>query len=677
MNFRSGAAFLSNRISYALDLKGPSLTLDTGCSASLYAILMAVNAIRLNQCDAALVCSANVMLNVNKLVHLKKLGVLSPDGQSRSFDNSCNGYVPADAISTIFLQKRQHAKRIYADIVHVLGNNDGYKSIGIVSPSGIVQSQLFSRLYDEAKVDPLNVTYVEGHITGTVVGDLQECLAIDTAFNKDRIEPLLVGSIKPNMGHGEASSALCSIAKIIHAFQTCIIPATIHIKNLRTDIPSLIEGRLRVCTDHTILPGPLVAVNSTGIGGSNGHILLRQWNKPKNHKHDHQMPRLVVWSGRTEKAVSTVIDKVKSIPFDPEFLALLHQIQKVQIPENVYRGFGIFEDRGVAQPSACLSERIVFSEDGYRSVAWIFTGMGCQWIGMGKSLMQIRPFYESIQKCHRILKKFAVDLISIITTDDPHVYDKILCSCVGITCIQIALVDVLRHIEISPDYILGHSNGELVAAYTDGAMTLEQTVLSAYYKGKLLNEENTHDGLMAAVGMGYEQIKDQLPPNITVGCHNSAGTCTITGLRRDVIEFGEKLRSENVFVNDVQTSGIAYHSKYIEKMATQLLKHFRDIMPERALRSPKWISTSISCDRWESDFAKYSSAEYHINNFKYPVLFEEACLHLPKNAIIIEISPHGLLQAIMKRSFVNAINVPLAQKDNPNNAAFFLEALGT
>lgn len=677
LNFRSEAVFLSNRISYALDLKGPSLTMDTGCSASLYAILMAVNAIRLNQCDAALVCSANVLFNVNKLNFLKKMGVLSPDGQSRSFDNSCNGYAPADAISSIFLQKRRHAKRIYADIVHVLGNNDGYKRIGIVSPSGIVQSELFSRLYDEAKVDPLNVSYVEGHVTGTVVGDLQECLAIDTAFNKKRTEPLLVGSIKPNMGHGEASSALCSIAKVIHAFQTCIIPATIHLKNLRPDIPSLIEGRLKVCTEHTRLPGPLVAVNSTGIGGSNGHILLRQWNKTKNHKRDHQIPRLIMWSGRTEEAVSTIMDKVKSMPFDPEFFALLHQIQQVQIPENIYRGFGVFEDRGVDQPSVCLSEKILFSEDVCRPIVWLFTGMGCQWIGMGKSLMQIPPFRESMQKCHNILKRFAVDLISIITTDDPHVYDVIWCSCVGITCIQIALVDVLRHIDISPDYILGHSNGELVAAYADGAMTLEQTVLSAYYKGKLLTDQSTNDGLMAAVGMGYEQIKDQLPPNIIVGCHNSAGTCTITGLRTDVLEFIGKLKMEKVFVNNVNTSGIAYHSKYIEKLAPQLLEHFRDIMPERTPRSPKWISTSIGCDQWKSDFARYNSAEYHINNFKCPVLFEESCLHLPKNAIIIEISPHGLLQSIMKRSFVNAINVPLAQRDNPNNAAFFLEALGT
>lgn len=660
-----------------MDLRGPSLTLDTGCSSSSYAILTAVNAIRLKQCDAALVCSANLSLDVSKLIHLKKMGVLSPDGQSRSFDSSCNGYAPADAISVIFLQRRKDAKRIYADILHVLGNNDGYKAIGIARPSGIVQSQLFTRLYDEAEVDPLDVSYVEGHVTGTIFGDLQECLAIDTAFNKNRTQPLLVGSMKPSMGHGEASSALCSIAKVIHAFQTCIIPATINVKNLRTDIPSLIEGRLKVCTEHTSLPGPLVAVNSTGIGGSNGHILLRQWNKIKDHKCDQQMPRLFIWSGRTEEAVSTIIEKVKSIPIDGEFLGLLYQIQEFQIPENIYRGFAVFEERGANKlPPVCLSEEIVFSEDVHRPVVWLFTGMGCQWIGMGRSLMQIRTFYESIQKCQIILKKFAVDLISIITTDDPHAIDTILSTVVGITCIQIALVDVLQHIETPVDFILGHSNGELVAAYADGALTLEQTVLSAYYKGKLLLEENTIDGMMAAVAMGYKQMKDRLPSNVTVGCHNSASACTITGLRSDVVEFIEKLKLENVFVKCMNTFGIAYHSKYVERMAPQLLKYFRDIMPERILRSAKWISTSISCDQWKSDLARYTSAEYHVNNFTCPVLFEESFSHLPKNAIIIEIGPHGLLQSHMNRSFVDTINVPLMQKDNPNNAAFFLNALG-
>lgn len=138
---------------------------------------MAVNAIRLNQCDAALVCSANILMNGSVLCHLMKLGVLSPDGISRSFDNGGNGYARADAISVMFLQRRKDAKRVYADIVHVLGNNDGYKAGSITAPSGIAQGQLFTRLYDEIKLDPVNVKYVEGHVTGTIIGDLQECFA--------------------------------------------------------------------------------------------------------------------------------------------------------------------------------------------------------------------------------------------------------------------------------------------------------------------------------------------------------------------------------------------------------------------------------------------------------------------------------------------------------------------
>lgn len=671
--------FLSNRVSYALDLKGPSFTMDSACSSSMYATLQAVNAMRLNQCDAALVCGANLLLNPNLSSCLIKLGVLSPDGLCRSFDNratDASGYARADAISVLFLQKRKDAKRVYADIVHILGNNDGYKISGISSPSGDVQHELFKQLYHEARIDPSMVNYVEAHATGTIVGDLEESSAIAKTFCNNRHEPLLVGAIKPNMGHSEASSALCSIAKVIHTFETGLIPATINVEKLREDIPSLNDGRMKVCTETTPMTGSLVAVNSFGFGGANAHVLLKQWCKLKDRSPVDKIPRLVCWSGRTEEAVSEVIDKVKTIPLDVEFIGLLHNIQNTQIPDNLHRGFGVFESTNFEMAPLCLSEGSIRSEDTKRPVVWVFTGLGCQWISMGKSLMQIQPFYESILKCHEILKKVDFDLITTITTDDKNVFDSMINSISGIAAIQIGLIDLLKLLEVPVDYIIGHSAGEMLCAYADGAITMEQAILGAYYKGKVSTEGKTIDGMMAAVGVGYNQIKDRLPSSLCDACHNSDNSCTISGPKDDVLRFVEELKSENIFAKEVYSSHIAFHSKYITGWKAKYLECLESIMPVPTVRSAKWISSSIPTDQLDSEYAKYNTAEYHANNMISSVLFEEACSLLPKDAILIEIAPHGLLQPILRKSFPGGVLVPLTQRNNPNNAAFFMAALG-
>lgn len=631
---------------------------------------------RLNQCDAALVCGSNLQLNPNLSTFMKKLGVLSPDGACRSFDNRASGYVRTDAISVMFLQKRKDAKRIYADIVHILANNDGYTINGISSPSGDMQHELFKKLYREVNIDPSTIKYVEGHVTGTVVGDLEECLAIAKTFCNNRHEPLLVGAVKPSVGHSEASSALCSIAKVIHAFETGMIPATVDVEKLREDIPSLHDGRIKVCKETTPLTDSLVAVNSSGFGGANAHILLKQWSKIKDRSSIDKLPRLVCWSGRTEEAVTAIIDKVKSTPLDAEFIGLLHNIQNTQIPDNIHRGFGVFESTSFYTAPMCLSEESMSSEDVRRPIVWVLTGQGSQWIGMGKSLMQIQPFYETILKCHEILKKYDFNLIKTITTDDKTIFDSMVNSLSGIGAIQIALIDLLRLLEVPFDYLIGHSAGEMMCAYADGAITMEQAILGAYYKGKVSMELKTIDGLMAAVGLGYNQIKDRLPPSICDACHNSEHSCTISGPKEDVQQFVEQLKSENIFAKEVFSSHIAFHSKYIASWEVEYLECLKRIMPVRTVRSSKWISTSIPIDQLNSENTKFNTPEYHANNMISPVFFEEACSLLPKDAILIEIAPQGLLQPILRKSFPGGISMPLTQRNNPNNAAFFMAALG-
>lgn len=181
---------------------------------------------------------------------------------------------------------------------------------------------------------------------------------------------------------------------------------------------------------------------------------------------------------------------------------------------------------------------------------------------------------------------------------------------------------------------------------------------------------------MAAIGLSYAQIKDHLPESIEVACHNSFESTTISGPKDDITRFVGELKAAGIFAKEVQCSNVPYHSRYIKEMGTKLLRKLQEIIPTPIRRSDKWLSTSVLQSDWHQSQHKLSSAQYHTNNLLKPVLFEETTALLPSQSIVIEIAPHGLLQAIVKKSMADCAHVPLTQRSNPNNAAHFLTALG-
>lgn len=388
------------------------------------------------------------------------------------------------------------------------------------------------------------------------------------------------------------------------------------------------------------------------------------------------IPRLVNWAGRTEEAVNTMLDSLESQPLDAEYIALLHNIQSEEVQGYLYRGFTILANDLRSENALSLS-RVTKRADGNKlPIVWMFSGMGSQWPTMGKSLMIFPKFRETVELCHNILQQFGIDLIAIVTSDNPKIFDHILNAFVGISCIQIGLINLLRLLEVKMDYCIGHSVGELAVAYADGALSLEQTILAAYARGLVSFETKVIEGSMAAVGLGYDQIVNMLPKNVEAACRNSAESTTISGPKMDVAKFVGELKSKGIFAKEVQCANIPYHSGYISEMGPKLLTILREIIPKPLTRSEKWLSTSVSKDEWHLPQSKLSSAEYHTNNLLKPVLFEETVRLLPVKSIVIEIAPHGLLQAIVKRSMPDAIHIPLTQRGNVHNAAFFLSAIG-
>ncbi|XP_073848315.1 fatty acid synthase 3 [Musca autumnalis] len=670
-------AMMANRISYSLGLQGPSFLVDTACSSAMYALDCAFSALRSGEIDAAIIGGSNLLLHPYVTLQFARLGVLAPNGYCRPFDKNASGYTRSEAINCMFLQRRRDAKRVYATVVYSKTNCDGFKPEGVTYPSGKVQEQLLREVYNEIDITPNDLGYLEAHSTGTVVGDPEECRAIDNVLCSQRKEPLLVGSVKSNVGHAEPASGMCSLVKACLAFETGKIAPNINFEEIKSEINALAEKRLIVVNEVMDLEKPYIGVNSFGFGGANAHAVLKAFDKSKTNcgLPEDDIPRLITWAGRTEESVNVIFDEILKRPLDAEFVGLLHNIQKEDVPGMVFRGYGVFSKNGFEAP--IVEVRDIQHYSGIqRPIVWVFSGMGSQWSQMGASLMIIPHFRKSIERCHAALLPKGLDLIEILTSENPSVFENILHSFVGIAAIQIALVDVLRSLGMEPDHIIGHSVGELGCGYADGGFTPEQMILAAFYRGKVSLEIEKIKGSMAAVGIGYKRIVGILPPTIEVACHNGADSCTISGPSEDVTKFVAELKAKDIFAKEVPCSNIAYHSRYIAHMGPHLLRYLKDIIPNPKPRSSKWLSSSVPKTEWDQPGRNLCSAEYHTNNLLNSVLFEETFALLPKDALTIEIAPHGLLQAILKRSMPSGVHIPLTQRGNKNNGIFFLTALG-
>lgn len=228
-----------------------------------------------------------------------RLGLVTIDGISKPFDTDASGFIRAETICAVFLQKRKDSKRVYGQIMYTLANNDGFKTEGSTMPSKIMQQRLMEEFYRDINFNPARVGIFEAHATSTQGGDFQELAAIDEIFGKSRDEKLVIGSVKANMGHAEAASGMASLAKILIAFESGKFPPNINLTNPRGDVSAFNENRIKVATEAVDLTSPFIAMNSFGLGGSNAHILLKQHAKEKlNLIRDlgDDVERMLMWS---------------------------------------------------------------------------------------------------------------------------------------------------------------------------------------------------------------------------------------------------------------------------------------------------------------------------------------------------------------------------------------------
>lgn len=663
-------AMLANRLSYFFDFNGPSTAIDTACSSSLLGLENAFHAIRQGHCDAALVGGVNLLLKPNTSVQFMKLGMLSPEGTCKSFDASGNGYCRSEAAVAVLLTKRLMAKRIYATVVNAGNNTDGYKEQGVTFPSGEMQQRLVRSLYQEAKITPEQVEYIEAHGTGTKVGDPQEVNGIVSVFCESKREPLLIGSTKSNMGHPEPASGLAALAKVLLSLERGVWAPNLHFNNPNPDIPALTDGRVQVVDRPIPTRGGIVGINSFGFGGSNVHVILRPAEKTTASALPRRLPRVLQACGRTETAVNSILQKGKERSTDDTFLSLLNEVSGIPTASMPYRGYTLIGSQSDVM-------EVQQAQAAARPLWYICSGMGTQWADMGRSLMQLPDFRDSILRSDSALQETGLVVSRLLMEAEDDTFEDTVHAFVGLAAVQIAQIDLLTKLGLQPDGIVGHSVGELACGYADGSLSHSEAILAAYWRGRCIKEAKLPPGGMAAVGLTWQECIAQCPQGVVPACHNAEDTVTISGPQDAVSAFVSELKEQGVFAKEVRSAGVAFHSYYMASIAPALLAALKKVIKEPQKRSSRWVSTSIPQSEWDCPLALYSSADYHVNNLVSPVLFQEGLSLVPENAVVVEIAPHALLQAILKRSLKPTCSViPLMKRGHTNNLEFFLSNIG-
>nr|A0A455LLX1.1 RecName: Full=Highly reducing polyketide synthase atnH; Short=HR-PKS atnH; AltName: Full=Arthripenoid biosynthesis cluster protein H [Arthrinium sp.]AYO60881.1 HR-PKS AtnH [Arthrinium sp.] len=643
----------ANRVSYELDLHGPSMTVKAGCSSSLIALHLACEALKRGDCSGALVGASNLLLSPEYFLALDGLGALSPDGSSRAFDAFANGYARADAVNAVYVKTLDDALRdgnpIRAIIRSTAVNADG-KTVGLTNPSTDAQASLIRRAYQKAGIyNPEETPMVECHGTGTATGDPQEVAAVVQIFGDQQT---YIGSVKPNIGHGEGAAGLSSLIKSVLSLERQTIPPNIKFQTPNPKIP-FAEANLVVPT--VAVPWPegrdrRISVDSFGLGGANAHVIIEADPSTRgrkgvphmngNCKHVYSQ-RLLPFSAHTETSLKAMLDKYESFMESETFKVTdLAYTLGARRHHHKFRSFCVTDGLSF-QPAATVRK----PEKG--GLLYIFTGQGAQWSGMGRELIRDFPsFRGDIQQMDKYLSVCLFppawrmeDVLSNAEIINAAEYAQPLC-----TAIQIALINLLRSWNIHPDGVVGHSSGEIAAAYAAGALTMEDAILVAFYRGAASSQQ-TRPGAMAAVGLGRDEVSGLLSSGATIACENSRSSVTISGdlsAVEDTLDRVRQYRAE-ALARKLKVDR-AYHSDHMISVG-RIYRELISTVTTSHGSLPIPFFSSVTGD--ETRDASLLGPNYWKSNMENPVLFlsavESALESTHDFGMALELGPHSAL----------------------------------
>ncbi|KAJ8061328.1 hypothetical protein OCU04_010391 [Sclerotinia nivalis] len=749
----TGSTMASNQISYLLDLRGPSITLDTGCSGSIVAIHQACQSLRTGEAKIAVAGGVSLIITPDLMIPMSMIGVLNKDGKCYSFDSRGAGYGRGEGAAMVVLKKLDDAIRDGDNIRGIIRNSglgqDG-KTPGITVPSREAQLSLIQSVYRQANLDPKHTRYIEAHGTGTIVGDGAEIAAIRAAFGGDDESPINVGSIKPNIGHLESASGIASLIKAVLMLENDAIPPNVNLVTLKENLQGsdiAIPTRLKSWDENTLRR---ISVNNYGYGGTNGHLILDSLSTYENevferqklnhdqilnglhngeqcrmsghtktnsddfvlvNGHDHEYtneepsdntsnsqkehyitngvakpignaksgvlqqpdhastyPQVLVMTAKSEESLIKNIDNLwqwvsqNSNPGDDAFRDLAYTLSTRR---SLFRWRYSLVGTSFKDITARLSSNNPkpTKSGNQRQNVFVFTGQGAQWFAMGRELMGPSTLYlRSLQASDRILKEFGASWSLMEELSKEASTSRVNESEIAqptTTALQIALVDLLSSIKILPDAVIGHSSGEIAAAYAAGSLSQHSALKAAYYRG-LLRVSGSLKGAMMAVGLGEKSVSQYISQvtsgKVVVACSNSPESSTVSGDEVAILELKKILDAESIFARRLAVD-TAYHSHHVRSVAEQYLYSLEGLEYNTTSSAVRFIS-SVTGTEMTSGFG----ADYWVNNLVSPVHFqnglEELCrkmsLASPQSKLtFIELGPHNALSGPIKQTIAS------------------------
>lgn len=673
---------ISNRISHFLDIHGPSATVQTACSSSLVAIHIACQSLRSGESDMALAGGVGLIVSPDGTMHLNNLGFLNPAGHSRSFDENANGYGRGEGCGVIVLKRLDQAvydgDKIRAVIRATGVNSDGWTQ-GVTMPSGNAQAALIKYVYESNGLDYGETQYVEAHGTGTKAGDPIETKAIyrtigqGDAATKSSRKKLWIGSVKANIGHLEAAAGVASIIKGVLALEHGLIPPNINFTKANPAIP-LREWNMAVPTSLT--PWPVVqtkrmSVSGFGMGGTNAHVVMEAVTSTSNGVTCSQAdtPRLFVFSSHDKAGFSRIgnslVQHLKTLgpaASSPEYLAnLSHTLATA-------RSGLLWKSTCLAETASDLCEQLLntLGEDATRPptvhprIGLVFTGQGAQWARMGIELLERPVFRDSVARSATFLKAMGCDWDPVEELSKEQKDSRLgvpeisqpICS-----VLQIALVDELRSWGITPSKVVGHSSGEIGAAYTIGALSHRGALAAAYFRGKASAGINKGAGGMMAVGCSREEaqrLMKETTLEVAVACVNSPSSVTLSGDTSTLEALRVILDKRGVFARRLKVD-VAYHSSHMHACSGKYYTSIEDLECTLAKSTEEthqvMMVSSVTGSAVDMEFL---GPYYWIQNLISPVLFTDAIREMVTPAsfegeqnkdidLLIEVGPHGAL----------------------------------
>jgi acyl transferase domain-containing protein len=680
MTTGTGRYSASGRLSYVLGLEGPSLTIDTACSSSLVAVHLACQSLRRNECSLALAGGANIILQPHISIAYSQSGMMAPDGRCKFGDARANGYVRSEGAGIVVLKPLSKAltdgDTVYAVIRGSAVNNDGRSGGYMTTPSRTGQERMLRLAYNDAGVSPGQVRYVEAHGTGTAVGDPVELAALGNVLSTDRPpgRACYIGSVKTNVGHTEGAAGIAGLIKSALVLKHRMVPANLHLRELNpaiawNDYPLVIPREL---THFVQDSGPAVAgVSAFGISGTNAHAVLTEAPRREHANEDAQQHTdracVLALSARSPEALASVARAYVSA-FEDDDGPSLYDVCYTSALRRTHHEHRLAVTAG---DRAAASEYLRAFLRG-ESVSWVWTGkaepeskpkvvfvcpgQGSQWVGMGRQLLrEDAVFREWLERCSHALQPYVDWSLQEQLHIDPgtHGYrlNEIDVIQPVLFSIQVALAASWRSWGVEPDAVVGHSMGEVAAAFIAQALSLEDAARVICTRAILLRRISGK-GAMAMMALTVDQAGECLAgfeDRVSVAVSNSPCSTVLSGDPSALQEIIQKLQTRDVFCRPVKVD-VASHSPQVDVLTDDLLRELSTIQPRETKVS---MYSTVAAERIEGSLL---DARYWVRNLRYPVLFSKAVQKLADDGhtVFIELSPHPVLTAAIEETLAGA-----------------------